>query len=295
MERRGDRMKSDGIRIGAAELRNRVILASGPAGYGAEYADFIDLSRLGGVVTKTVSLQPKSGNEGRRLLETPSGLLNSVGLENVGSEIFFREKLPELLDLGARPVVSLACEGKEDFLKLLEITAGEDDVEIVELNLSCPNVDEGGMAVGTSPVLLKWYTRKAKEILAGKAVVTKLTPNVGDIASLAAVCEEAGADGITAVNTLLGMDIDPYTGVPVFDRVVAGLSGPAIMPVALRAVYQICREVTIPVLGCGGINTVTDARKFLAAGASGVQIGTAIFHDPGLPERIVETLAAESV
>ncbi|MFO7914727.1 MAG: dihydroorotate dehydrogenase [Candidatus Krumholzibacteriales bacterium] len=284
-------MEPTRVRIGDFTLKNPVILASGPAGYGLEYSDFINMEKLGAVVTKTISLHPRAGNSGRRLMETPSGLLNSVGLENVGVEVFFREKLPELMDLGAYPIVSLACEGQEEYKGLLETVSGQENVDIVELNLSCPNVDRGGMAVGTDPGLLKWYITRAKDILAGKAVVAKLTPNVGDIAGLAAVCEEAGADGITAINTLLGMDIDPDTGCPVFDRGVAGLSGPAILPVALRAVYEICRQVEIPVLGSGGINSVTDARKFFAAGAAAVQIGTAIFYDPGLPERIADSAA----
>ena len=278
------------IRIGNVTLKNPVILASGPAGYGAEYADFIGLEKLGAVVTKTISLNPKAGNSGRRLLENPSGLLNSVGLENVGADIFFGEKLPRLLDLGAKPIVSLACEGREDYLKLLEAVSGKDTVDMVDLNLSCPNVDCGGMAVGTSPELLNWYVSRAREILPARALLAKLTPNVGDIAGLAEVCQDAGADGITAINTLLGMDIDPDTGKPIFDRVVAGLSGPAIMPVALRAVYEISSRVRIPVLGSGGITSVTDARKFLAAGAAGIQIGTAIFYDPGLPERIISAV-----
>lgn len=283
-------MASLEVSIGGIILKNPVLLASGPAGYGSEYSDFINLERLGGVVTKTISLRPKSGNTGRRLLETPSGLLNSVGLENVGAELFFGKKLPELLSLGARPIVSLACEGREEFLELLKATSQNEAVDVVELNLSCPNVDEGGMAVGVSPEHLRWYITKAKEALGPSAVVAKLTPNVGDIKALAKVCEQAGADGITAINTLLGMDIDPDTANPLFHREVAGLSGPAIMPVALRAVYEISREVEIPVLGSGGISSVNDARKFFAAGAASVQIGTAIFYDPGLPERIIEYL-----
>jgi len=284
-------MVSTEVRIGDCTLKNPVILASGPAGYGLEYSDFINMEKLGAVVTKTISLNPRAGNSGRRLLETPSGLLNSVGLENVGAEVFFREKLPRLLELGARPIVSLACEGDREYKELLEAVSGNENIDIVELNLSCPNVDAGGMAVGTDPGMLEWYVKNAKDILPGRAVLAKLTPNVGDISALAKVCEEAGADGITAINTLLGMDIDTETGTPVFERGVAGLSGPAIFPVALRAVYEICREVEIPVLGSGGINSVTGARKFFAAGAAAVQIGTAIFYDTGLPERIVDFTA----
>ncbi|MCD6379436.1 dihydroorotate dehydrogenase [bacterium] len=283
-------MRNKNFNIGVVTFKNPVFLASGPAGYGIEYRDLINLEKLGAVVTKTISLMPKEGNSGTRLQETESGLLNSIGLENVGARRFFDEKLPELLDAGAKPVVSLACEGKEEYLELLDITSKQDNVDVVELNLSCPNVEEGGMGVGTDPALLRWYIKEAKHILGGMAVLAKLTPNVGDISSLAVISEKAGADGITAINTLLGMDINLETGTPVFDRVVAGFSGPAIMPIALRAVWEIAKVVRIPVIGVGGISSIEDAGKFLAAGAAAVQVGTAIFYDPGLPERIVDSL-----
>ncbi len=283
-------MKNKNFYIGNTIFKNPVFLASGPAGYGIEYRDLINLEKLGAVVTKTISLMPKEGNSGTRLQETEAGLLNSVGLENVGARCFFEEKFPELLNAGAKPVVSLACEGKEEYISLLEITSKQKKVEAVELNLSCPNVEEGGMAVGTDPELLRWYITKAKLILGNITVLAKLTPNVENISSLAVVSERAGADGITAINTLLGMDINLKSGGPVFDRVVAGLSGPAIMPVALRAVWEIAQVVRIPVIGVGGISSVEDSAKFFAAGAAAVQIGTAIFYDPGLPERIVDSL-----
>lgn len=283
-------MKNKTVRIGPVELKNPVLLASGPAGYGIEYEGLIDLASLGGVVTKTISLEPKPGNPGVRLKETPNGLLNSVGLENVGAERFFGEKLPALLNAGVKPVVSLACEGRDEYIELVDHVSDLAQVDIVELNLSCPNVDAGGMAVGTDPELVAWYVKKAKEALGGTAVIAKLTPNVEDIASLASAAERAGADGITAINTLLGMDIDPASGKPVFKRVTAGLSGPAILPVALRAVWEVSRKVKIPVIGVGGISSPADAGKFFAAGASAVQVGTAIFYDPGLPERIISSL-----
>jgi dihydroorotate dehydrogenase (NAD+) catalytic subunit len=283
-------MKGRRVIIGKAELGNPVLLASGPAGYGLEYRGLIDLASLGGVVTKTISLEPKAGNPGARLRETEEGLLNSVGLENVGAERFFEEKLPPLLEAGVKPVVSLACEGRDEYIELLRFVAGAEGVDIVELNLSCPNVEAGGMAVGTDPLLVAWYVERAREELGDVAVLAKLTPNVEDIALLAGAAENAGADGITAINTLLGMDIDPSTGRPVFDRVVAGLSGPAILPVALRAVWQIAKKVSIPVIGSGGISSVDDAGKFFAAGATAVQVGTAIFYDPGLPGRIAASL-----
>lgn len=289
------RSGTGGVRIGGAEFANPVFLASGPAGYGLEYSDMIDLERLGAVVTKTVTYAPRRGNDGTRLQETGSGLLNSVGLENVGAEVFFSEKLPALLDAGVRPIVSLGAEDWDGYRNLLEITAARDDVDIVELNLSCPNVERGGMAVGVDPQLLSRYVRHARDTLGGKAILAKLTPNVLDIAKLALAAEEAGADGITAINTVLGMDIDTASARPVFRRVKAGLSGPAILPVALEAVWRISRTVDIPVVGVGGISSVTDAVKFFMAGASAVQIGTAIFYDPELPGNIVGWLEKNGI
>lgn len=276
-------------RIGGVKLRNPVLLASGPAGYGLEYEGLIDLGRLGGIVTKTISFEPKEGNPGVRLCETGGGLLNSIGLENVGAKKFFAEKMPELLDAGVQPVVSLAAEDWDGYRKLLDAAAVE-GLDIVELNLSCPNVERGGMAVGTNPDLLARYVKIAKDVLGGVTVLAKLSPNVSDITSLALVAEESGADGITAINTLVGMEIDLAASRPVFKRVRAGLSGPAILPIALDAVWRITRTVDIPVIGVGGITSVDDALKFFLAGAAAVQVGTAVFYDPALPERIVEEL-----
>lgn len=277
-------------KIGSVTLRNPVLLASGTAGYGLEYEGMIDLERVGGVVTKTISFDPKEGNPGTRLHETGGGLLNSIGLENVGAEVFFSGKMPALAEAGIKPVVSLAAEDWDGYRKLLDAAAEADGVDIIELNLSCPNVDRGGLAVGTNPELLAKYVRHAKDILSGTTLLAKLTPNVSDITSLALVAEEAGADGITAINTLLGMDLDLAAGRPVFKRVRAGLSGPAIMPIALDAVWRISRTVDIPVVGVGGITSVEDAMKFFMAGAAAIQVGTAVFYDPALPEKIVEAL-----
>jgi dihydroorotate dehydrogenase (NAD+) catalytic subunit len=277
-------------KIGAVTLRNPVLLASGPAGYGLEYEGMIDLVRIGGVVTKTVSFEPREGNPGTRLHETGGGLLNSIGLENVGAEVFFSRKMPALAEAGIKPIVSLAAEDWDGYRKLLNATAEADGVDIIELNLSCPNVERGGMAVGTNPEMLAKYIRYAKDILPAVTILAKLTPNVSDIAALALVAEEAGADGITAINTVVGMDLDLAAGRPVFKRVRAGLSGPAVLPIALDAVWRISRAVDIPVVGVGGITSVEDAMKFFMAGAAAIQIGTAVFYDPALPEKIVEAL-----
>ena len=253
------------------------------------------LERLGGVVTKTITFAPRRGNPGRRLWETSAGLLNSIGLENVGAKTFFDEKLPALVEAGARPVVSLGAEDWEEYCALLDMTAERADGEAVELNLSCPNVERGGMIVGSDPALLERYVRRAREVLAGTAVVAKLTPNVTDVTALAKAAEAAGADAVSAINTVVGMDLCPDLEEPVFRRVRAGLSGPAVLPVALDAVWRIARAVSIPVFGIGGISSVEDARKFFAAGAAAVQVGTAIFCDPGLPERIVLALERDGV
>ena len=286
-------LSDQGFAIGPASFRNRVFLASGPAGYGNEYAGLIALDRLGAVVTKTITIEPRAGNPGRRLRETNAGLLNSIGLENVGAAAFFADKLPALAAAGARPIVSLGAEEWDPYCALLDATALRAEVDAVELNLSCPNVECGGMAVGKDPELVARYVRRAKDALPGKAVFAKLTPNVSDIVSLARAAEGAGADAVTAINTVVGMELLDDLGAPVFRRVSAGLSGPAILPIALEAVWRIARSVAIPVIGVGGISSVEDAGKFFAAGAAAVQVGTAIFYDPELPERIVGALAAE--
>jgi dihydroorotate dehydrogenase (NAD+) catalytic subunit len=290
-------MKGRGVKlsIGSAVFRNRVFLASGPAGYGTEYADFIRLGRLGGVVTKTITLRPRAGNPGRRLWETNAGLLNSIGLENVGAKAFFAEKLPALAAAGGKPVVSLGAEDWDDYCRLLDAASACAAADVFEINLSCPNVERGGMAVGSDCGLLGKYVRRAVETLEGKTIIAKLTPNVSDVAALAAAAAEAGAHALTAINTVVGAELCPGLRAPVFRRVRAGLSGPAILPVALDAVWKIARAVDIPVIGAGGISSVEDAEKFFAAGASAVQVGTAIFYDPGLPERIAAALAEKGI
>jgi len=287
--------KDISVKIGGSEFQNPVFLASGPAGYGLEYEGIIDLTRVGGVVTKTITLEPREGNSGRRLQETPSGLLNSIGLENVGVERFISEKLPQLLSGGVKCIVSLAAEDWEEYRELVERTAGCPEIEAVEINLSCPNVDRGGMVIGSNPDLVRHYIRHAREVLRDRTIIAKLTPNAGDVSVLAVSAEEAGADALVAINTVVGMDIDIENRRPVFDRVTAGLSGPAIMPIALAAVWKVARSVEIPVVASGGISSVSDAVKFFMAGAAAVQVGTAIFFDPGLPERIVEYLESNGL
>lgn len=278
------------VEIGNTRFRNPVFLASGPAGYGLEYRDIIDLGKVGAVVTKTITLEPREGNRGRRLQETPSGLLNSIGLENIGVDRFISEKLPQLLSEGVKCVVSIAAEEWEEYRELVNRVSECTEIEAVEINLSCPNVERGGMVIGSNPELVRHYVKYARETLGKRTLIAKLTPNVGDISVLAVSAEEAGADAVVAINTVIGMDIDLKNKKPVFDRVIAGLSGPAIMPIALAAVWRTARNVEIPVIASGGISSVSDALKFFMAGAKALQIGTAIFFDPALPERIVSYL-----
>jgi dihydroorotate dehydrogenase (NAD+) catalytic subunit len=283
------------LAIGSVSFKNRVFLASGPAGYGTEYVGLIDIAALGGIVTKTITREPRRGNPGRRLWETSAGLLNSIGLENVGADAFFADKLPALIAANATVIVSLGAEEWDEYCDLLDITSAHAEVAAVEINLSCPNVEGGGMVVGVDPGRIERYVRRAREALGETAVFAKITPNVTDVAGLAQAAEKGGAHAVTAINTVVGVDLCPDLDEPVFRRVKAGLSGPAILPVALDAVWKISRAVDIPVIGVGGIASIEDARKFFAAGASAVEIGTAIFSDPALPERIVEALERRGV
>jgi dihydroorotate dehydrogenase (NAD+) catalytic subunit len=213
----------------------------------------------------------------------------------VGAKAFFAEKLPALAAAGGKPVVSLGAEDWDDYCRLLDAASACAAADVFEINLSCPNVERGGMAVGSDCGLLGKYVRRAVETLEGKTIIAKLTPNVSDVAALAAAAAEAGAHALTAINTVVGAELCPGLRAPVFRRVRAGLSGPAILPVALDAVWKIARAVDIPVIGAGGISSVEDAEKFFAAGASAVQVGTAIFYDPGLPERIAAALAEKGI
>jgi len=283
------------VKIGGCEFKNPVFLASGPVGYGVEYEGLLNLDRIGAVITKTITLKPRRGNEGRRIHETPSGLLNSIGLENVGVEVFISEKLPLLVEKGIRFIVSVAAEDWEEYRELLEVVGSCKEIEAVEVNLSCPNVDRGGMVIGTNPDLVRHYISHARGVLKGRTIIAKLTPNVSDISTLAVAAEETGADALTAINTVVGMDIDIDNRSPVFDRITAGLSGPAILPIALASVWKVARSVEIPVVASGGISSVEDALKFFMAGAAAVQVGTAMFYDPALPERIVDYLERNGV
>ena len=279
-------------RCGPVEFENPVFTASGAWGYGLEYADLCDASRLGAVVTKTLTVEPRSGNPQPRMRELRHGLLNSIGLENVGLRAFCEEKLPRLRASGVRVIVSLAGREEAEFATMIERLSAHEGWLGVELNLSCPNVAHGGLDFGTDPARIERITRSARAALPEDRVLwVKLTPNVTSIATLARAAEGGGAHAIAAINTVLGMEVDLERAEPVFPRAVAGYSGPAILPIALAKVWEIALAVRIPVVGIGGIASVEDALKFFVAGASAVQIGTALFARPDRGVHLVDELA----
>ena len=276
------------IDIGGAKLKNPFMSASGCFGYGREFAQIMDLQTLGAIVVKGVSLDPWLGNKGVRVAETPSGMLNAIGLENPGLDYFLENHLPFLLQKDLSVVVNIVGKTLEEYVEVAR-RLNDTSVSALEINISCPNVAEGGIAFGTSP-------EKAYEIISSIRKVTelplwvKLSPNVTDIVEIAKAVEAAGADALTLINTLTGMVIDIETGKPLLGNLTGGLSGPAIKPIAVRMVYQVASEVNIPIVGVGGITSLNDALEFFMAGASAVQIGSALFRDPLLLERLPKEL-----
>lgn len=277
------------VRIGSLGLKNPVLTASGTFGYGTEYAGYFDTGLLGGIVTKTVTLEPREGNPMPRIAETPAGMLNSIGLANVGIERFLSEKLPALEGLDTRVVVNVAGNTAEEYAEVTSRAAGHPRVDAIEVNVSCPNVRHGGLAFGTNPSATAEVTA-AVRAATSKPVIVKLTPNVTDIAEIARAAEAAGADALSLINTVLGMAIDIETRRPLIARRTAGLSGPAIKPIAIAKVYQVRQAVKLPLIGIGGIMRWQDAVEFLLAGATAVQTGTLHFVEPDGPVRIVEGL-----
>lgn len=260
-------------------FKNPVIAASGTFGFGEEYAPYLDVSSLGGISCKGLTLQPSSGNCGVRIFETPSGLLNSIGLENPGVRAFINEKCALMRSFGVAVIANLGGHSMDDYIAGAALL-DESDIDIIELNISCPNVKEGGMSFGVDPDVAKALVKELKPVVKQKPLLVKLSPNAGDILAVAKACEDAGADGLSLVNTFLGMAIDIKNRRPVFDNTYAGLSGPAIMPIALRMVHQVAKAVTIPIVGMGGIMSANDALAFMMAGATAVQVGTATFVNP---------------
>ncbi len=286
-------MSDISVQIGPVRFKNPVFIASGICGYAEEYSPLVNLSRLGGVVTKTITMRPRAGNLPPRIHELPHGMLNSIGLENVGLDRYVKEKLPQL---NQRPdvavMVSVAAETEEEFIRLAEAFAPVDGYAGLELNLSCPNVKGEALDQGRNPQLVERIARIVKERIPKKSLWVKVTPNITSVADVARAAEQGGADAIAAINTLIAIDFDLDTGRPVFARGSAGYSGPAILPIALQKVWECSRAVSIPIVGIGGIATVEDVRKFFLAGATAVQVGTVLYNDPGLPERIIDALDA---
>lgn len=285
-------MSDISIEIGPVKFKNPVFIASGICGYGEEYAPLVKIEDLGGVVTKTITLSPRLGNPPPRIHELPHGALNSIGLENVGLDVYIRDKLPLLRDKKVGVVVSIAAEHEEDFVEFADKLAAEPGFQGVELNLSCPNVEEKALDHGRDPAFVEKITRVVKDRMPHHALLVKITPNVTDIGSVARAAQAGGADGISAINTLVGVDFDVDTRRPIFARGSGGYSGPGILPIALQKVMEIHRAVSIPIVGIGGISTVADARKMFIAGATAIQVGTALWVNPELTSDIIEGLDA---
>ncbi|MBO7316596.1 MAG: dihydroorotate dehydrogenase [Paludibacteraceae bacterium] len=279
------------VKIGQLELKNPVLTASGTFGYGLEFADFIDLNRLGGFIVKGTTLHHREGNPYPRMAETPSGMLNAVGLQNKGVDYFIENIYPKLTGLNTNVIVNVSGSCIEDYVATAEKINALEHIPAIELNISCPNVKQGGMAFGTS-------AQAAEEVVAAvrkayhKTLIVKLSPNVTDITEIARAAESAGADSVSLINTMLGMAIDAEKRKPILSTITGGLSGACVKPIALRMVWQVSKAVNIPIIGLGGIMNATDAIEFLLAGASAVQIGTANFIDPSITVKVVEGIEA---
>ena len=273
------------VNIAGIRMKNPVMTASGTYGFGREYAKFYDLSRLGGIVVKGLTLEPREGNKPPRIAETPSGMLNSVGLQNPGVEYFLEKELPFLRQYDVAVIANIAGNTVEEYCEMTRRLGSS--VNGIELNISCPNVKEGGVAFGTKCESVYNITRRVKK-LCQVPLIVKLSPNVTDIKEIALSAQEGGADALSLINTLLGMSIDIKARKPVLANVVGGLSGPAVKPVAVRMVWQVAQAVSIPVIGMGGISTWQDAVEFMLAGADAISVGTANFVNPYAPLEIAE-------
>ncbi len=275
------------VNIGALSLKNPVLTASGTFGYGTEFSDFIDLSRLGGFIVKGTTLEPRQGNNYPRMAETPSGMLNAVGLQNKGVDYFIQEIYPAIRHVDSKIIVNVSGAKVDDYAEVCRRLASGTDIEAVEINISCPNVKQGGMAFGTSPAGAAQVTRAVRDAFPG-VVIVKLSPNVTDVTEIAKAVEAEGADAVSLINTLMGMAIDVERMRPCLSTVTGGLSGPAVRPVAVRMVWQTAKAVRIPVVGLGGIMNGRDALEFILAGATAVEFGTANFIDPACTVKAIE-------
>jgi dihydroorotate dehydrogenase (NAD+) catalytic subunit len=278
------------VRLGPLTLRNPILTASGTFGYGLEFTDFVDLARLGGLCTKGLSLRPHGGNRPPRICETPAGMLNAIGLQNVGVEAFLAEKMPKLRALGATVIANVWGDLEEDYVTVVRALEEAEGLHAVELNISCPNVERGGMLFGNSPALTASLVSRVRAVTE-RPLIVKLSPNAPDLVESARAARDAGADILSLINTLVGMAIDPQTARPRLSFGTGGLSGPAIKPIAVRMVYQVARALPgVPLMGIGGISSLEDVLEFLAAGAWAVQVGTASFKEPGISGRLVAEL-----
>lgn len=276
------------VKIADIEFKNPLIAASGTYGFGKEYDEYYDISKIGGVSTKGLTLKPKDGNEGIRLFETPSGLMNSIGLENPGIQAFIDNELDFLLSKDLITLVNIGGNNIEDYLEAVRLIS-KTEAQMIELNISCPNVKSGGMAFGIKTCVAKDVVKKVRDVT-DKPLIVKLSPNANDIVEMAKACEEVGADALSLVNTFNAMAIDIDRRKTVFNNKTAGLSGPAIKPIALRMTYEVAKAVNIPVIGMGGISNYRDVIEFIMAGASAVQVGTMNFTEPMIMANIAEDL-----
>ncbi len=281
-------MKSDlTVKLAGITLRNPVMTASGTFGYGREFAEYVDLEKIGAFVTKGLSLRPRAGNPTPRIVETPGGMLNAIGLQNVGIEAFIAEKVPFLATVNTPAIVNFFGSTVDEYAELAGRLDGIPEVAGLEVNISCPNVKQGGIVFGTDPACAAQVV-SACRAATSKTLIVKLSPNVTDVVAMARACADAGADALSLINTLTGMAIDLSRRRPVLANITGGLSGPAIKPVALRMVWQVARAVKLPIVGIGGIMTATDALEFILAGATAVQVGTASFVNPSAAQDVAE-------
>lgn len=275
------------VKIGSLDLKNPVLTASGTFGYGEEFVPFIDLNRLGGYIIKGTTLNHREGNPYPRMVETPSGMLNAVGLQNKGVDYFIEHIYPRIRDYGSELIVNVSGAKVEDYAETARRLAHLDGINAIEVNISCPNVKEGGMAFGTTCAGAAEVTKAVREVYP-KTLIVKLSPNVTSIADIAKAVEAEGADSVSLINTLMGMSIDVEKRRPHLSTITGGLSGPAVRPVAVRMVWQTAKAVKIPVIGLGGIMNGRDAIEFMLAGARAIQIGTANFIDPGVTMKVID-------
>lgn len=275
------------INIGKLEFKNPVLTASGTFGYGIEYADFMDLSKIGGIFVKGTTIHHREGNDYPRMAETPAGMLNAVGLQNKGVDYFISYIYPEIKDIETHMMVNVSGSTIDDYIACAEKVNELDKIPAIELNISCPNVKQGGMAFGTNCTSAAEVVREVRKVYK-KTLIVKLSPNVTDITEIARAVESEGADAVSLINTLMGMAIDADKRVPVLSTITGGLSGPCVKPIALRMVYQTYKAVKIPIIGLGGISNSTDAIEFMLAGATAIQIGTYNFIDPVISVKVVD-------